>query len=64
MVVWDQDARTARWNADGTLMIDGGGQYNGNIPIPIYRNLAASMTMGLKETDLRVAPNFDTSRLI
>lgn len=55
MVVWDQDARTARWNADGTLMIDGGGQYNGNIPIPIYRNLAASMTMGLKETDLRVA---------
>lgn len=55
MVVWDQDARTARWNDDGSLLVDGGGQYNGNIPIPIYRNLAASMTMGLDNTDVRVA---------
>ena len=55
MVVWDQDARTATWNADGSLLVDGGGQYNGNIPIPIYRNLAASMTMGLADVDLRVA---------
>lgn len=55
MLVWDQDNRTAKWNEDGTLLIDGGGQYNGNIPIPIYRNLAASMTMGLQDTDLRVA---------
>lgn len=55
MLVWDQDSRTAHWNEDGTKLIDGGGQYNGNIPIPIYRNLAASMTMGLEDTDLRVA---------
>ena len=55
MLVWEQDARTARWNADGTELIDGGGQLNGNIPIPIYRNLAASMTMGLAETDVRIA---------
>jgi hypothetical protein len=55
MLVWDQDNRTAEWNDDGTLLINGGGQYNGNIPIPIYRNLAASMTMGLQDTDLRVA---------
>lgn len=55
MVVWEQDARAAEWDADGELLINGGGQYNGNIPIPIYRNLAASMTLGLKQTDLRVA---------
>lgn len=55
MLVWDQDNRTAEWNEDGTLLVNGGGQYNGNIPIPIYRNLAASMTMGLADTDLRVA---------
>jgi hypothetical protein len=55
MLVWDQDHRTAQWNKDGTLLVNGGGQYNGNIPIPIYRNLAASMTMGLEDTDLRVA---------
>jgi hypothetical protein len=55
MLVWEQSSRTARWNEDGTLLVDGGGQYNGNIPIPIYRNLAASMTMGLKDVDLRVA---------
>jgi hypothetical protein len=55
MLVWDQDHRAAQWNEDGTLLVNGGGQYNGNIPIPIYRNLAASMTMGLEDTDLRVA---------
>ena len=55
MLVWEQSSRTARWNEDGSLLVDGGGQYNGNIPIPIYRNLAASMTMGLKDVDLRVA---------
>lgn len=55
MVVWDQRARMPHWDAAGENLIDGGGQYNGNIPIPIYRNLAASMTMGLKDTDLRVA---------
>ena len=55
MVVWGQKERSARWNSDGTALIDGGGQYNGNIPIPIYRNLAASMTMGLKQPDLWVA---------
>ena len=55
MAVWAQQDRTAEWDASGTELINGGGQYNGNIAIPIYRNLAASMTMGLKETDLRVA---------
>ena len=55
MAVWAQQDRSAEWDATGTQLINGGGQYNGNIAIPIYRNLAASMTMGLKDTDLRVA---------
>jgi len=55
MVVWEQGAREAKWDSPSGKLIDGGGQYNGNIPIPIYRNLAASMTMGLDDTDLRVA---------
>ena len=55
MVVWEQGTREARWDPRSGKLIDGGGQYNGNIPIPIYRNIAASMTMGLDDTDLRVA---------
>lgn len=55
MVVWEQGAREAKWDPTSGKLVDGGGQYNGNIPIPIYRNLAASMTMGLDDTDLRVA---------
>ena len=35
-------------------MINGGGQYNGNIPIPVFRNMAASTTMGLDNPDMRV----------
>ena len=55
MPVWEQATRTAQWDETQKQLINGGGQYNGNIPIPIYRNLAASLTMGLTDTDLRVA---------
>jgi mono/diheme cytochrome c family protein len=55
MAVWEQEGRTAEWDPSGQQLINGGGQYNGNIPIPMYRNLAASMTMGLANTDIRVA---------
>lgn len=55
MPIWEQDLRTAEWDPTGQQLINGGGQYDGNIPIPIYRNLAASLTMGLENTDLRVA---------
>ncbi|MDZ7685472.1 MAG: cytochrome C [Gammaproteobacteria bacterium] len=55
MPIWEQDLRTAEWDPTKQQLINGGGQYNGNIPIPIYRNLAASLTMGLKDTDVRVA---------
>jgi len=55
MAVWEQESRTAKWDPTGQQLINGGGQYNGNIPVPIFRNLAASMTMGLADTDVRVA---------
>lgn len=55
MPIWEQETRIAKWDDSKKQLINGGGQYNGNIPIPIYRNLAASLTMGLKDTDIRVA---------
>ncbi len=54
MAVWDQDARAAEWDPSKTQLINGGGQYNGNIPIPMFRNMAASTTMGLDDPDMRV----------
>ncbi len=55
MAVWEQDKRKVRWNIDHTALIDGGGQWNGNIPVPMFRNLAAELTLGLgADTDLRV----------
>jgi hypothetical protein len=55
MVVWEQGKRQVRWSADHTKLVDGGGQWNGNIPLPVYRNLAAELTIGLgPDTDLRV----------
>lgn len=56
MVVWEQDKRKVHWSADHKQLVDGGGQWNGNIPIPMFRNLAAELTMGFgAETDLRVS---------
>ena len=56
MAVWEQGKRQVRWNEDKTDLIDGGGQWNGNIPLPIYRNMAAELTMGFgAKTDVRVA---------
>ncbi|GAB4527839.1 MAG: cytochrome c [Haliangiales bacterium] len=55
MAVWEQGKRRAHWNDDQTALIGGAGQWNGNIPIPIYRNLIAALTFGLIGTDVRVA---------
>jgi len=55
MSVWEQDKRKARWDDKHEALIDGGGQWNGNIPIPMYRNLAAQLTLGLDNNDIRVA---------
>ena len=56
MVVWEQGKRKVSWSDDHQQLVNGGGQWNGNIPIPMFRNLAAELTMGLgAETDVRVA---------
>ena len=55
MTVWEQDKRKASWDSEHESLINGGGQWNGNIPIPMYRNLAAQLTLGLENNDIRVA---------
>jgi len=55
MSVWEQDKRTSEWDAKHKTLINGGGQWNGNIPIPMYRNLAAQLTLGLSDNDIRVS---------
>lgn len=55
MTVWEQDKRKAQWNDSHTALINGGGQWNGNIPVPVYRNLAAQLTLGLENNDIRVS---------
>lgn len=55
MAVWDQDARNPRWNEDKTDLIDGGGQWNGHIPLPIYKNIAAQLTIGFDNIDVSVS---------
>ncbi|MEK6749551.1 MAG: cytochrome c [Pseudomonadota bacterium] len=55
MAVWEQTDRKAQWDSAHKALINGGGQWNGNIPIPIYRNLAAQSTLGLSNIDIRVS---------
>ena len=55
MSVWEQGNREAQWDSEHELLINGAGQWNGNIPIPIYRNLAAQLTLGLTDNDIRVS---------
>ncbi len=55
MSVWEQDKRRASWDESHKRFINGGGQWNGNVPMPIYRNLIAMLTLGLEKTDVRVA---------
>lgn len=55
MSVWEQGKRKASWDPKHQALINGGGQWNGNIPIPMYRNLAAQLTLGLKDNDIRIS---------
>ena len=55
MVIWEQDTRNPRWNDDQTNLINGGGQWNGHIPLPIYKNIAAQVTLGFDDTDISVS---------
>ena len=55
MAVWDQDSHDPRWNKDKDDLINGGGQWNGHIPIPMYKNIAAQLTLGFDDIDIRVS---------
>lgn len=55
MAVWNQDLHNPRWDASNTRLIDGGGQWNGHIPLPIFKNIAAQITIGFNDIDVRVS---------
>ena len=55
MVVWDQDKRDPRWDEKNERLINGGGQWNGHIPLPIYKNIAAQVTIGFDDIDVSVS---------
>lgn len=55
MAVWEQHLHDPLWNADKTDVINGGGQWNGHIPLPIYKNIAAQLTIGFENVDIRVS---------
>ncbi|AWB68918.1 cytochrome C [Saccharobesus litoralis] len=55
MVVWDQDSHDPRWNDDQTRLVNGGGQWTGHIPLPIYKNVAAQVTLGFDDIDVSVS---------
>ena len=55
MAVWDQDSRNPRWNEARDDLINGGGQWNGHIPMPIFKNIAAQKTLGFDNVDIRVS---------
>jgi len=55
MAVWDQQKRNPRWNDEKNDLIDGGGQWNGHIPLPVYKNLAAQLTLGVDNVDVQVS---------
>ena len=55
MAVWHQDTHDPRWNKEKTDLINGGGQWTGHIPLPIYKNIAAQLTLGFNDIDIRVS---------
>ena len=55
MAVWDQQKRNPRWNESKDDLIDGGGQWNGHIPLLIYKNIAAQLTLGVNNIDIQVS---------
>lgn len=55
MAVWDQQKRNPEWNKNKDDLINGGGQWNGHIPLPIYKNIAAQLTLGVDDIDVQVS---------
>ena len=55
MAVWEQQKRNPCWNESKDDLIDGGGQWNGHIPLLIYKNIAAQLTLGVDNIDIGVS---------
>ncbi len=55
MAVWEQNLHDPLWNSDKSDLVDGGGQWTGHIPLPIYKNIAAQLTIGFENVDVRVS---------
>ena len=55
MAVWEQNTHDPVWNSDKSDLINGGGQWTGHIPLPIYKNIAAQLTIGYENVDVRVS---------
>lgn len=55
MAVWEQHTHDPLWNSDNSDLINGGGQWTGHIPLPIYKNIAAQLTIGYENVDVRVS---------
>jgi hypothetical protein len=55
MVVWEQHTHDPLWSEDKKRLINGGGQWSGHIPLPIYKNIAAQLTIGYENVDIRVS---------
>lgn len=55
MAVWEQNLHDPLWNDSKTDVINGGGQWTGHIPLPIYKNIAAQLTIGYENVDVRVS---------
>lgn len=55
MVVWEQHTHDPQWSDDKKRLINGGGQWNGHIPLPIYKDIAAQLTIGYDNVDIRVS---------
>lgn len=55
MVVWEQNLHDPLWSPDKKQLISGGGQWTGHIPLPIYKNIAAQLTIGYDNVDVSVS---------
>lgn len=55
MAVWEQNTHDPLWDEEKKDLVNGGGQWTGHIPLPMYKNIAAQLTIGYENVDVRVS---------
>jgi hypothetical protein len=55
MAVWEQNTHDPLWDEENKDLVNGGGQWTGHIPLPMYKNIAAQLTIGYENVDVRVS---------